>query len=97
VINNDEIVCVMRKAGALAMLFVVVALAAVVIAEARQPTKVPRIGYLSPNDAVLGSFVPSQFGRLRASVATWKDRTSPPSTNTGRDRVKNYAINYIRR
>jgi hypothetical protein len=33
------------------MLFGMVALAAAVIAEAQQPPKVPRIGYLSPNDA----------------------------------------------
>ena len=36
----------MRKAGVLSILFVVVLLAVAVIAEAQQPTKVPRIGFL---------------------------------------------------
>ena len=40
-------VCAMRKAGVLSILFVVVLLAVAVIAEAQQPKKVPRIGYLS--------------------------------------------------
>ena len=39
----------MRKAGVLSILFVVVLLAVAVIAEAQQPKKVPRIGYLSPS------------------------------------------------
>src|SRR3981189_2297256 len=38
----------MKKVGVLSILFVVVLLAVAVIAEAQQPTKVPRIGYLSP-------------------------------------------------
>jgi len=37
----------MRKAGVLSTLLVVVLLAVAVIAEAQQPKKVPRIGYLS--------------------------------------------------
>jgi putative ABC transport system substrate-binding protein len=37
----------MKKAGVLSVLFVVVQLAVAVIAEAQQPTKIPRIGYLS--------------------------------------------------
>ena len=37
----------MKKVGVLSILFVVVLLAVAVIAEAQQPTKVPRIGYLS--------------------------------------------------
>jgi putative ABC transport system substrate-binding protein len=40
----------MRKAGVLSILFVVVLLAVAVIAEAQQPKKVPRIGYLSSSD-----------------------------------------------
>jgi putative tryptophan/tyrosine transport system substrate-binding protein len=40
-------VCAMRKAGVLSILLVVVLLAVAVIAEAQQPTKVSRIGYLS--------------------------------------------------
>src|SRR2546427_11234547 len=41
-------VCAMRKAGVLSILFVVVLLAVGVIADAQQPTKVLRIGYLTP-------------------------------------------------
>ena len=40
----------MRKARVLSILFVVVLLAVVVIADAQQPKKVQRIGYLSTND-----------------------------------------------
>src|SRR6266480_7207035 len=40
-------VCAMRKTGVLSILFVVVLLAVAVIAEAQQPTKVPRMGFLS--------------------------------------------------
>jgi putative ABC transport system substrate-binding protein len=40
----------MRKAGVLSILFVVVLLAVAVIADAQQPKKVPRIGYLSASD-----------------------------------------------
>ena len=40
----------MKKAGLSSILFVVVLLAVAVIAEAQQPKKVPRIGYLSALD-----------------------------------------------
>ena len=40
-------VCAMRKAGVLSILVVAMLLAVGVIAEAQQPKKVPRIGYLS--------------------------------------------------
>jgi hypothetical protein len=40
-------VCSMKRAGVLSILFVLVLLALGVIAEAQQPTKVPGIGYLS--------------------------------------------------
>src|SRR6266404_686543 len=38
--------CAMRKAGVLSILFVVVLLAVAVIVEAQQPSKVPKIGFL---------------------------------------------------
>jgi hypothetical protein len=44
----------MKRAAVPSILVVVVLLAVVVIAEAQQPTRVPRIGYL--NDSPLGSF-----------------------------------------
>src|SRR4030095_7777985 len=45
----------MKKAGVLSILFVVVMLAVGVIANAQQPKKVPRIGYLSAFDAATES------------------------------------------
>ena len=39
--------CAMKKAGVLSILFVVVLLAVAVIAEAQQTKKVPRIGFLA--------------------------------------------------
>jgi putative tryptophan/tyrosine transport system substrate-binding protein len=40
--------CAMKKASVLSILFVVLLLAVAVIADAQQPNKVPRIGYLTP-------------------------------------------------
>jgi putative ABC transport system substrate-binding protein len=40
-------VCAMKKGGVLSILFLVVLLAVAVIAQAQQPTKIPRIGYLT--------------------------------------------------
>src|SRR5580765_5360792 len=45
----------MKKAGAVLILFVVVLLAVAVIAEAQQPKKVPRIGYLSSGNSASDS------------------------------------------
>src|SRR6266487_3653644 len=42
--------CAMRKAGVLTILFVVALVAVGAIAEAQQPTKVHRIGYLGASD-----------------------------------------------
>src|SRR5258708_674371 len=42
--------CAMRKAKALSILFIVILLAVAVIAQAQQPKKVTRIGYLSASD-----------------------------------------------
>ena len=43
-------VSAMKKAGVSSILFVVILFAVGVIAEAQQPKKVPRIGYLSSNN-----------------------------------------------
>ena len=45
----------MKKAAVPSILVAVVLLAVAVIAEAQQPKKVPRIGYLSPGDAAADS------------------------------------------
>ena len=63
----------MKKAGVLSILFVVVLLAVAVIAEAQQPAKVPRIGYVSAtgNASDQGPYVEA----LRRSISSldWKD------------------------
>ena len=43
-------VCVMRKSGVLSILVALAVLAVGVIADAQQPKKVPRVGYLSSAD-----------------------------------------------
>ena len=55
-------VCAMKKAGVLSILFVVVLLAVAVMAEAQQPKKVSRIGYLSRSMQLLTPPVPREFG-----------------------------------
>ena len=61
----------MKKAAVPSILVAVVLLAVGVIAEAQQPKKVPRIGYLSSRPIQLVSPpVPRQFGWLCASLAT---------------------------
>jgi ABC-type uncharacterized transport system substrate-binding protein len=52
----------MRKTGVSSILFVVVLLAGAVIAEAQQPKKVPRIGFLSPLES------PQYFAAFRQSL-----------------------------
>ena len=52
----------MKKAAVPSILVAVVLLAVAVIAEAQQPKKVYRIGYLSPVDAATDSPVPTEFG-----------------------------------
>jgi hypothetical protein len=76
----------MKKAGVPSILVAVVLLALGVIAEAQQAKKVPRIGYLAPAMQPVIPSVPRQFDWLYASVATSKDRTSPPSTGMRRER-----------
>ena len=76
----------MKKAAVPSILVAVVLLAVGAIAEAQQPKKVPRIGYLSNPTQLLSPPVPRQFGWRCASVATSKDRTSPPSTDMRRGR-----------
>ena len=53
----------MRKAGILSILFVVILLAVAAIAQAQQPKKVPRIGYLSGVDATTETVRAEAFRR----------------------------------
>ena len=50
-------------------------------ATAQQPTKFPRIGYLSNSNPDGESARPREFGWLCASVVTLKDKTSPSNTD----------------
>ena len=60
----------MKRAAVPSILVVVVLLAVGVIAEAQQPKKISRIGYLSRAIQLMSPPVPRQFGWLCASVAT---------------------------
>jgi len=52
-------VCAMRKAGVFSILFVAVQLAVAVIADAQQPKKIPRIGYITPSISANPSYFES--------------------------------------
>jgi putative ABC transport system substrate-binding protein len=60
-------VCAMRKVRVLSILFVALLLAVAVIAEAQQPTKIPRIGYISGtgNETNQGPYVEALRQGLR--------------------------------
>src|SRR6266508_2579536 len=58
-------ICAMKKAARPVILVTVVLLAVAVIAEAQQPGKVPRIGYLSSSDAATDS---ARAGGLRLAL-----------------------------
>ena len=60
----------MKNAGLSSVVIAVVLLAVGAIADAQQPKKVPRIGYLSIPVPLVNPIVPRQFDRLYASVAT---------------------------
>jgi hypothetical protein len=60
----------MKTAAVPSILVAVVLLALAVIAEAQQPKKVFRIGYLSAVDAASDTPVPREFGWHCANVAT---------------------------
>ena len=60
----------MKKVGWSSILVATLVLAFGVVAEAQQPKKVPRIGYLSATIQLVSPPVPRQFGRLCASLAT---------------------------
>jgi hypothetical protein len=70
----------MKRAAASSILVSVMLLAVAVIAEAQQPKKVPRIGYLSVFEPAFESTRSEAIGGLCASWAISKDRTSPLST-----------------
>ena len=61
----------MKQVGWSSILVGAVLLAVALIAEAQQPKKVPRIGYLASSEPqLLTPPVPRQFGWLCASLAT---------------------------
>src|SRR5918994_677411 len=70
-------VCAMRKAGVLSILFVVVLLAVAVIAEVQQAKKVPRVRYL---DSLKIQTLPRHSGKVFTNRAT--SRGKPFTWNT---------------
>ena len=72
---------VMKKKVTLVMLAALI-LACFQLAEAQQPKKVSRIGYLAAGDPLVSLPVPRHFGWLCAHLAISKDRTSLSSTDT---------------
>ena len=76
-----------EESGIFSILFVVVLLAVAVIAEAQQPKKVPRIGYISGtgNEANQGPYVEA-CDKGCASSATSKERTSSSNIGVPRER-----------
>ena len=72
-----------RIATLVAIILVLVGCGAV--AKAQQPKKVPRIGYLSQYDAAAESARFEPFRRLCASLAILKGKTSPSSSEVGRE------------
>ena len=68
-------VCAMKKAVVSSILFAVVLLAVAVIAEAQQPTKVPRIGYLTGATLTVNRPASRLSGRVCASLGTWRGKT----------------------
>ena len=77
-------VCAMRKA-VLSILFVVMLLAVAVIAEAQQPTKIPRIGYLGGVPCRYTRTASRHSGRVCASLGTWREKTLSLSTDMPRE------------
>src|SRR5437867_11575717 len=65
-------VCAMKKAGVLSILFVVVLLAVAVIAEAQQPKKVTRIGFLDAGTASGSAVMVNEF-RQELSKLGWTE------------------------
>src|SRR5262245_23005830 len=78
--NSQEATGNSRKAKVLCFALCAMLFALCGSAEAQQPAKIQRIGYLSAFEPAASPPVPSQFGWRCVSLA--KDRTSPPSTDT---------------
>jgi putative tryptophan/tyrosine transport system substrate-binding protein len=92
-------VCAMRKARVVSILFLAVLLAVAIIAEAQQPKKVPRIGYLSSADPTRDS-VGSEAIRLalreRGYVEGQNIATEYRYAEGKRDRVPELATELVR-
>ena len=73
----------MKRAAVSSILIAVVLLALGVTAEAQQPKKVPRIGFL----AAIGSTTEREgdSGRVCASLGTWRGKTSSLSGDMRRE------------
>ena len=77
----------MKKAAVPSILVAVVLLAVAVIAEAQQPKKVPRIGYLTGATASGMSTAPMRFARVSASSGTLRGKTLSLSGDMQRENL----------
>ena len=75
----------MKKAAVLSILVAVVLLALGVIAEAQQPAKIPRIGYLALGSLPVTHSAPRHSGKVCASLGTWRGKISSLSIDTQRE------------
>ena len=65
----------MKRAGWSSILVAVVMLTVAVIAEAQQPTKIPRIGYLMGATRKVNRPAPPLSARACANLGTWRGKT----------------------
>ena len=66
----------MNKGGWLSIVAAAMLLAVAVIAEAQQPKKIPRIGFLTIPRLPLARFATTHSGKACASLATWGKKHS---------------------
>src|SRR6185503_16988814 len=98
---HKRMVCAMRKVRVLSILFVALLLAVAVIAEAQQPTKIPRIGYISGtgNETNQGPYVEAlrqglrELGYIEGKNFTIEYRGAEGKT----DRIPSLAVELIER
>ena len=80
----------MKKAAVPSILVAVVLLALGVTAEAQQPKKVPRIGYMSVPPLPLSRPESRRFGRVCASLGTWREKTLSLSIDLPRGKSSDF-------
>src|SRR5215467_2496316 len=79
-INNAPMRRPLKKTALASILFAGAMLAVAVTAEAQQPKKVPRIGFLASSTASSAEESLAPFRQRLHNLATWRERTSSWST-----------------